>query len=394
MSIINASGEERLTLYELIEKQGYLSLDSLEGSMDGHRPPKVVGSRWRLAPGLLLAVGITVISALLSRAPFPPFTMEGMKLEHPLGVSILAILLGLGLGALVMVSDGVRLGCKWVAYWLIPVAIVCLGAEMDAGLLGGVAWKLVAVVMLVMMVSMGAGMFFGRVFGLGKRSAYLLGVGTAVCGSSAVMAVAPVTGADDEEVVLAVGAVNLVGLVAMMVCVAALWVTPMGAHFFGAWAGATIHAVPQVVAAGQSHGIEAAAMATLVKLLRVSLLVPVVLGSALAFGKRGAGVDEVAKRSLWGVVPWFVWGFVGMAILRGLGWLPGLVFEGGGVMAVGDLLGGASKWLLAVAMAAIGVQVNFRMMLRNGGKALLAAVVTWVVVAGVAFGLLMCLGDF
>lgn len=385
MAQVDWSSGEKLTLYELIEKQGYLSLDSMEGGVEMHRPPSVEGSRWRLGPGIFLACGVTAVAAWLSRAPFPPFTMEGMELEHPLGVSFLSILLGLAVGGFASLGEGARLGCRWVAYWLIPVAIVCLGAQVDAGLLGGMAWGMGGVVIGVMVFAVASGVVVGRLLGLGRKGAYLLGVGTAVCGSSAVMAVAPVMDAEDDEVVLAIGAVNLVGLLAMMTCVSMLWIFPLGAELYGTWAGATIHAVPQVVAAGQSHGVEAAAVATMVKLIRVSLLVPVVLVTAFLFQRDGADQGDGKAGVRWGaLVPWFVWGFIGMALLRALGWVPVLMFADETVVDLSEFLGAASRWLLAVAMAAIGLQVNFRAMMRDGRKAIFAAVLVWALVAGVA----------
>ncbi|WP_143158591.1 YeiH family protein [Rubritalea squalenifaciens] len=388
MAPVNITGRQGMTLYELIESQGYLSLDSMEGSLEVHRPPSLEGSKWALAPGILLAALLTVSAALLSKAPFPPFTMKGAALEHPLGVSVLAILLGLVFGSTVKLSKRVKLGCKWVAYWLIPVAIVCLGGKMEMAALQGVAGKMVLGVIAIMAVALGGGVIFGRLFGLGKRTSYLLGVGSAVCGSSAVMAVAPVTEADDEEVVLAVGAVNLVGLIAMMACVVALWIVPLDASFYGAWAGSTIHAVPQVIAAGQSHGADAASMATLVKLLRVSLLVPVVIGTAFVFGRAKNGQKGFQKERLVGVVPWFVWGFAIVVAIKALGWLPELVFENGNTVDVSQVMSDVSKWLLALAMAAIGFQVNLKSMAKSGGKAMLAAVCTWGVMAASAFLLL------
>lgn len=377
-----------MTLYELIDEQGYLSLDSMEGSLELHKPPSLEGSAWGLVPGFLLAAALTAGAALLNKTPFFPFTVKGAALEHPLGTSVLAILLGLAVSSTLRLSPRVKLGCKWVAYWLIPVAIVCLGGMMDFSAIQGVAWKMLMAVLAVMGVAVGAGMLFGKIFGLGKRTAYLLGVGTAVCGSSAVMAVAPVAEAEEDEVVLAVGAVNLVGLLAMMACVGLLWLIPMDAHFYGSWAGATIHAVPQVVAAGQSHGPDAAAVATLVKLLRVSLLVPVVILSAFAFGRAKRGEKTFKKQKLLKVVPWFVWGFLAVVLVKSMGWFPELLFENGQQVNIGDTMGVVSKWLLALAMAAIGLQVNIRSMASSGAKAILAGVCTWLVMAVFAFFLL------
>lgn len=194
--------------------------------------------------------------------------------------------------------------------------------------------------------------------------------------------------------VVTVGVVNLVGLLAMFACVATLWLFPMDAALYGAWAGATIHAVPQVIAAGQSHGPDAAAMATLVKLTRVTLLAPSVVLTALFVSRRyqNSGGEKQARQPLWRYVPWFVWGFIAVAIVRATGWLPTLEFAPGGGGAVrlplGEALPFVAKWLLAVSMAAIGLQVHLRPMLRAGAKAMAAGVIGWLVMAAAAVLLL------
>lgn len=392
MSPIHQPSGPKPTLYELIEMQGYLSLDSMEGGMEATKPPVIQGSKWQLVPGIFLAVFVTLLANYLRGLPFAPFTIEGSSLRHPLGVSVLAILLGILVGVFWKLPTSVKLGSKWVAYWFIPVAIVFLGAGIDVSILGMIAGKLLCIILLVMLCAVFLATFLGRLCGLDKKTSFLLGVGSAVCGSSAILAVAPVSNADDEDVLVSVGVVNIIGLIAMFSCVASLWFYPLPADVFGALVGATIHAVPQVVAAGQSHGVEAATMATLVKLVRVACLAPLVLLCAIRFGARGQGVGEKrgANRLAWlSTLPWFIWGFLAMAVLRITGVLPVLHFEDGTVSSMTDLLGAGSKWLLAIAMAAIGLQVDLGKMLKSGAKAMLVGVLTWLIMALVAVGLLL-----
>ena len=399
--VVRDPSQRRPTLYEMIESQGYMHLDSMEGVMDLGAPVKVVGSKWQVVPGVLLAVAVTMLAVLASELPFPPFTMEGGTIEHPLGVSILAILLGMIVGSVVKLSSKVKLGCKWAVSWFIPVAIVCLGARMDLSLLDGVGLALLGVVIGVMLLAIGLAFVVGKMFGMSGKASYLLGVGTAVCGSSAILAVAPVSESDEDDVVVAVGAVNLIGLLAMFTCAAVVWWMPeISATLYGAWSGATIHAVPQVVAAGESHSADAATLATAVKLLRVTLLAPVVVLSALYIAKRVKQSGEIKHGALGELskpqpmhkyVPWFVWGFVIIGVLASFSLIPSLVFgEGAGQWAYSTTagLGVASKWLLAVSMAAIGLQVSIKTMLTAGAKAMLAGLVVWIIMASAAFALL------
>lgn len=382
-----------MTLYELLESGGLDSLDSMEGAW-GHwedSNSELTSKKSIVARGVVGALAVMVVAWGVHWLPFPPFTFEGGAMEHPIGVSVMAILLGMIVANVLPMFD-LKAGCRWITTWCIPSAIVFLGARMDLVLLADVGWPLflTLVVLIVFTVFLSIGV--GRMLGLNSKASYLLGVGTAICGSSAILAVAPVTGSSDEDVVLTVGVVNLVGLLAMFTCVACLWLSPMDAEFFGAWAGSTIHAVPQVVAAGESHGADAAAMATLVKLTRVTMLAPVVLLSALWIARSSSseGVNQASQqRKLWQYIPWFVWGFIALAALRAFDLLPVLEFypndEAPVKLPLSEVLPSMAKWLLALSMAAIGLQVQLRSMLKAGAKAFLAGIIVWAGMSVLAY---------
>jgi len=393
--------KKRLTLYEQLESGGLASLASMEGAWsdwpaeESQASASEKGLPWT---GVLAATAVTALAWWMHTLPFAPFTIKGAVLEHPVGISILAILLGMVVANVIPVTS-MRAGCKWITAWCIPAAVVLLGADMNLIALGGIGWGLFALILSLMLLAIGVAYSVGRGFGMSSKAAYLLGVGTAVCGSSAILATSPVSGADDEDVVVTVGVVNLVGLLAMFACVVTLWITPLGAEVYGAWAGATIHAVPQVIAAGESHSADAAVMATLVKLTRVTLLAPLVLLTALIVSTRSSGKSQSGKKrtSLWRYVPWFVWGFIALATVRTLGWLPVLEFspnEGGVIRApLSELLPTMAKWLLAISMAAIGLQVHLKPMLKTGAKAMAAGMITWLVMSAVGLlGLRFLLG--
>lgn len=388
----NRGKKKRLTLYEQLESGGLASLASMEGawsdwpSDEAPASTRDDGLPW---VGVFAAAAVTGIAWWLHQLPIAPFTMKDSVLEHPVGISVLAILLGMVVANVIPVTS-MRAGCKWITAWCIPVAVILLGADMNLMALGGIGWGLFALIVAVMLLAMGIAYTVGKGFGMSHKAAYLLGVGTAVCGSSAILATSPVSGADDEDVVATVGVVNLVGLLSMFGCVVTLWLIPLGSDVYGAWAGATIHAVPQVIAAGESHSPDAAVMATLVKLTRVTLLAPLVLLTALVVSHRSSNHSKVGKNRppLWRYIPWFVWGFAMIAVVRTLGWLPVLEFapyEHGVVrVPLNELLPTVAKWLLAVSMAAIGLQVHLKPMLKTGAKAMAAGVITWLMMSAVA----------
>ena len=390
-------GKKRgLTLNEQFESGGWASLASMEGAWsDLSSADTALDKGEKNLPwiGILSAIIITGLAYWVNQLPFAPFTIKGAALEHPLGISMLAILLGMAV-ANILPAQPMKAGCRWITVWCIPVAVVALGAGMNLGILTEVGWVLLAIILLMMLVAIGVAYVVGRAFGLSHQAAYLLGVGTSVCGSSAILAVSPVSGADDDDVLVTVGTVNLVGLLAMFSCVGVLYVMPLDAQTFGAWAGVSIHAVPQVIAAGGSHSADAAVMASLVKLVRVALLAPVVMLTALFIAKyrKKSPQGEGKRRKLWHYVPWFVWGFLALATVRELGGLPILEFmtQNDEVVRVSmeDMLLTMAKWLLAVSMAAIGLQVQLKLIFNTGAKAMAAGVITWLVMSAVALWLL------
>src|SRR6266700_3556718 len=131
-----------------------------------------------------------------------------------------------------------------------------------------------------------AASYSGRLFGLWPKTALLIGAGTAICGNSAIVAVAPLIDAADEDVTLSVGTVNVMGLLLMFLLPLAGGVLKLSDEAFGVWAGSTIHAVPQVVAAAFAYSQKAGTLATLVKLVRVTLLAPFVIVLMLIYARR------------------------------------------------------------------------------------------------------------
>ena len=258
---------------------------------------------------------------------------------------------------------------------------------MDFSILSRLGLPLIGLVVSVMVITLLLAFVLGKVFGLGTKMIYLLGVGSAVCGSSAILAVAPVSEAEEDEVAIAVGAVNFIGLLAMFCCVGLAWWMPqMSADLYGSLAGGTIHAVPQVVAAAESHSGDASAIASAVKLLRVTLLVPVVLLSVI-FIARGRKTSGTAKsKSLLAYIPWFVWGFVLITLLASNQLIPDLVFPK--MKESFNTVEGLTKLsslLLAVAMAAIGLQVNIKSLLTSGGKVLVCGSLVWLGMVAAAY---------
>jgi len=285
--------------------------------------------------------------------------------------SILAILAGVLARNVLMLPAVARRGAKGIIKTVIPLSIVLLGAGLDLEALtdpqlgvGGLAIT-IACMLVALLAAFGA----AKIMGLTGRTAALLAAGTAVCGSSAIMAVAPVLEAEDDEIVVALGTVNLMGLLAMLAVPALAAAFGLSDQAAGLFAGTSVHAVPQAVAAGAAVGDTAAGFATLFKMVRVAMLAPLVLafGAFLAWRRPRSQAQEQSRR-IGSIVPWFVWGFLAFAALR----TGGLLGTELGSKPLGDELAGWGKYLLTYSMVAIGLEIDLRKLLGVGLRGLIA----------------------
>jgi uncharacterized integral membrane protein (TIGR00698 family) len=369
------------------------SLDSMEGvyahpvvEIRKKSDPKPPAPAW---PGYLLAVGIAAASYAVHYFPFAPFRVEsGSGVRYPVSASIVAILLGIALRNLIRLPVFVLESAKGMPRRVIPPSIVLTGASLNLAAVGTAGVRALAITMLCILTGVAASIRIGSALKLRSKTSMLLGAGTAICGTSAIVAVAPLIEAGDEDMMLAIGAVNILGLLLMFALPLLGAALHLGNQAFGVWAGTTIHAVPQVVAAGFSYSNESGTLATLVKLVRVAMLAPFifVLGIWCMRGRSGSTARIHYSR----LAPGFVWGFLLLAVLNTFRLLPVLQFHFGNYDA-GGLLTSAGEILLAVSMAAMGLEVNIKQMAKVGGRALLAGTLAAVVLCSVSLLLIRVL---
>jgi uncharacterized integral membrane protein (TIGR00698 family) len=316
-------------------------------------------------------------------APWLQANIDGWP---PLGGVSLAILLGFVLGQFVTPGPGTKPGLKYTEKTVLALAICLLGARLDGGALAALGWPIALLLVGMMLVTILAGRGFASLCGLGPGLGWTLGVGSAVCGSSAIAAVAPFVDAKDEEVALSVGVVNLLGTVGIFLLPGLVYALGAPAEDAIVLTGGSLHAVGHVVAAGYTVSEEVGIGATAVKMGRIALLVPIVL--FLAFRQQSqrrasahlqADADFVPPRGLHRLLPGYLLGFLVLAMANTLGWLP---------EELSKSLGTAAKIALAVAMAGIGLQLQLRVLLKQGPRALLAGVLVWASqIAFLALGL-------
>lgn len=372
--------------YGYISDEALLSLDSMEGI---HQLPRVVAqpkksSRAGWARGYGLALLVAALSYGIHYLPFPPFRVGN---RYPVSAAIIAILAGVLVRNVLPLPAAAIDAAKGLARRLIPLTIVLTGAGLNLTRVASVGSTALIITVVCIGISLTASIWLARVFGVWHRTGLLIGAGTAICGTSAIVAVAPLIEAEDEDLMLSIGTVNILGLVLMFALPAAGGLMHLRDEAFGVWAGTSIHAVPQVVAAGFAYSNAAGALATLVKLVRVTMLAPFLflLGFFHA-RKRGPAVAIPYSR----LVPPFVYGFLALSLCNTFGLLPVLQFRFG-TAALSDLLTNLGEMFLTLSMAAMGLEVNVRFLARTGGRAVLTGAAASVVLCAASLLLIRLL---
>jgi uncharacterized integral membrane protein (TIGR00698 family) len=300
---------------------------------------------------------------------------------HVIEALVLALLAGMLIRLVRAPSKAMAPGLAWSAKGLLEIAIVLLGASLSFAELGGAGLKLVGYALLTVVLILGLGVLIGRWLGLGNRLAALVGVGNAICGNSAIAAVAPVLRASKQEIAssIALTALLSVGVVLLLPLTAPLF--SLSDAQYGALAGLVVYAVPQVVAASFAVSPESGEIGSLVKLVRVLAIGPVVVGAALLVARASrdattaAGTTAMTWRK---AVPWFVIGFLVLATLRSVGILP---------ESWGDAVREVSRVMTIIAMAALGLSVDLSSVRKSGAR--VVTLVLLLTAISVTVGLLL-----
>ena len=285
------------------------------------------------------------------------------------GGPVFGILLGM-LFAKKRRPQAVEKGIQFTGKKILQYAIILLGFEMNLFHVMEVGEQSLYVMIFTLLAAFGAAFLVGRVLGLDRDMTSLIGAGTAICGGSAIAAVAPVIGAKDRDVVISIATIFFFNVLAVFIFpfLGHSWgMTDTG---FGMWAGTAINDTSSVVAAGYAYSHEAGAYATIVKLTRTLMIVPVCLFFSLLVMK---GARSGAGFSLRRIFPMFVLYFVLACIVNTTGILPAEVSHG---------LGMLGKFSIVLAMSAIGLNTDLASLVRNGARPLALGMVCWIAVAG------------
>ena len=319
-------------------------------------------------PGVVLTSALALAAYLITS---PALGLLPAGLNEPV---MFVLPLGILIGNFWKLPDRLKSGVRYTVKSVITIGIVLLGARLNFADLLKVGAPALLMSAAQVALLLGMALLLRRVMRLGGKQATLLGVGTAICGGSAVIATAPVIEADERDVAFSVATVSFLGLLSMFLLPALAKLFTMDARSFGVWAGLAIHQTPQVVAAGFAYHAEAGQAATLVKLARVCLLAPVVLILGFLYRHRVHARDH-RKYGFFDFLPAMVLGFLALAVAHSLHLIPSLQFPQGSILPSADLLEvfrAGSGFAITMGMAAVGLETSFGS-LRNVGLRPIAA---------------------
>jgi uncharacterized integral membrane protein (TIGR00698 family) len=333
-----------------------------------------------LIPGLIACVAVALAAVAVQALEVRLFGRGWID------AIVLAILIGAAIRSVWTPPAAIRPGIEFSARTLLEIAVVLLGASVSAatvmaigpGLLLGTA----VVVVLALAVSYG----IGRLLRLPHRMAVLIACGNAICGNSAIAAVAPVIDAEADDVSAAIAFTAVLGVAVVLLLPllgAALQMTEVR---YGVLAGLTVYAVPQVLAATLPVGAVANQAGTLIKLVRVLMLGPVCLGLAVltAFRRRRDETAAAPARavSLHHLVPWFIVGFLLMMGARSMALIPADVLP---------ILAKTATVLTVLSMAALGLSTDARAVARSGVRIASVVILSLLALLGLALALIYLL---
>ncbi|MGC4015950.1 MAG: YeiH family protein [Luteolibacter sp.] len=331
----------------------------------------------RYLPGLGLCAAVTFAALLLEQ-------WQVRWLGKPwIEALVVAILLGALVRTFWSPPRSFDRGIQFTTKTVLELAVVLMGATVGFHEIRAIGLPLALSIIVTVFGTIGASFLLGRVLGLPRKMAMLVACGNAICGNSAIAAVAPVIEADSDEVATSIAFTAVLGIgvvIALPILATALHLSPAAG---GVFAGLTVYAVPQVLAAAGPMGGPAVQIGTLVKLVRVLMLGPVVTGLSVMKGRRGVQEHPAKPCTALRMVPPFIIAFLALAVARTCGFLADTVV---------NQAHAASGHLTILAMAGLGLGVDLRSVSKAGPRVIFVVTASLILLGATALLMLRMTG--
>jgi uncharacterized integral membrane protein (TIGR00698 family) len=320
-----------------------------------------------------------MLTALLACAAMEMHSLPGLGIFSPL---ILAIFSGMAFQNVIGTPPRAQAGIAFSMRRILRLGIILLGLQLTAAQVLAVGVSGIAIIVATLIATFTVTKGLGRLLRVEPKLTELIAAGTSICGASAIIATNTVTRAEDEDVAYAVACVTVFGSAAMFLYPLLGGALALSSHDYGLWTGASIHEIAQVVAAAYQRGSESGEFGTVAKLTRVMMLAPMILTLGWVAARKSARKSNATEDGPRSAIPmpWFVLGFLALVGLNSL-------------VTVTPVLHGAivqvTNFLLAMALAAMGLAADFRKLKAKGAKPLLLAALAWIFIAGFSLALVM-----
>ncbi|MFA9397348.1 MAG: YeiH family protein [Clostridiaceae bacterium] len=308
----------------------------------------------KIIPGIIFVFIFSVLSMYINDSIKDVINLEALTI---------GIIIGIVYNNTIKTQTVFQEGVKFSLKKLLKVGIVLLGFKLNFNSLAKLGPKVILMVLIFVPSVLIIAVLLGKIFKTQGKLATLIGVGSCICGASAVVALAPTINADDEDSVVAVSIVSFLGAIGVLVYSAIAVTSSMTNIQYGIWSGISLHGVAHAIAAAFARGDAAGEIGTFVKMARVLMLVPVslVLGYIYNKGEKGS---KKAK------FPMYVLYFIMAGIISSTGIIPANII---------NILTKLSSMLILMAMVAMGLSVDFKSIKDKGMKALLIGSILFLI---------------
>lgn len=314
--------------------------------------------------GLLLAAGIALVAWYCGRA------------VPLIGGPVFGIVIGILVRNLLSPGENFNSGIQFASKYVLQWSIIALGFGLSLTQVAKTGLESLSVTLVTMTTAFVTALVLGRLLKVHNKLQVLIGVGTAICGGSAIAAVTPIIKPDDHDTAFAISTIFLFNIVAVLLFPFLGHMLHLSDLGFGLWAGTAINDTSSVVAAGYSYSTAAGDYATIVKLTRATLIIPICLILAIFVAvreKRAAKQSGVASDfSIRRIFPWFILWFLVASAVRTAGYIP---------VALQPMIHLAAEFMIIVALTAIGLSANLRKMASTGVRPILLGLGVWAAVS-------------
>lgn len=337
--------------------------------MDTKKPGKLI-------LGIAICFAVAVLSVLMER--WIPGDL--------LGASIIALFMGTIINSFFH-PDWIKPALKFVSKKVLKLAIILLGASLSVNTIMSVGKMTFFVMIFTFAMCFGGGYFVRKLFGLNWKLSNLISAGTGICGGSAVAAIAPVIDADDKDIAFAMSSTFLFDMVMVALYPIMGRLLGMSDIAYGIWAGTSVNDTASVVASGYAFSEAAGDFAMMVKLTRTIAIIPTVLVFAYIGTRMKRKEMQMAgggqKVQLVKIIPWFIGGFLALAVMNSVGCIP---------VEVSGVIKSASKFLMVTALAAIGLGTSIADFKKAGLAPMFYGITIDTLVTLTALAVIFCMG--